>query len=175
MKPLRQNYFPMNTKMKAIGFLLANFCAMQTLLAQQGVISAGGDISSAQGTIAYTIGQVSYTYLWNETGSVNQGLQQPVVFNLVGMEDLHEDIFIRLFPNPSNAILHVALNISAKEEVHGGFSAQLYDLNGKLLLQQQLPDDINTIAIDRLTEAMYLLQVWKGDTFIKSFALTKSN
>lgn len=145
------------------------------LLAQKGVVSAGIDIQSAGGSVASTIGQTAYQVIDGEIGIVHQGLQQPYSFNIVGIEDLQEDIVIRLFPNPAESAVFVQLTPPAPGSAQGPFTARMYSFEGKLVLEQTLPNEVNTIPIDQLNAAMYLLQVWQGNTFIKSYSLTKVN
>lgn len=165
----------MISKMKAIVFLWLVVCLGSPLLAQQGVVSAGSDILSASGTVAFSIGQTAYLTIDGETGSIYQGLQQPYSFSIVGIEDLREDIIISLFPNPASGKVYVQLTPPDIQHVQDRFTALLYDFNGKLLLNQQLPNDVNAIPIDHLTSTNYFLQVWKGDIFIKSFSFIKTN
>lgn len=165
----------MNTKMKVNFFLWLLVCLYAPLIAQQGVVSTGGDILSTSGSVAFSIGQTAYLTIDGETGSVHQGLQQPYTFTIVGVEDLREDIAISLFPNPASGTVYVQLTPPDKQYVQERFTALLYDFNGKLLLNQKLPNEINPIAIDQLTSANYLLQVWQGTTFIKSFTFSKTN
>jgi hypothetical protein len=165
----------MNVKMKAIGFLWLLFCATGTLFAQQAVVTAGGNISSASGSVSYSIGQVMYSHIEGEVGSLNQGVQQPHVFTIVGVEDVRKDIIVRLFPNPANQFVHLQLTTPAAFDGSKPLSARMYDMQGNLLSTQNLSDDITTISLNQLTEAMYILQVWQDQTQIKSFKLFKSN
>ncbi len=162
-------------KMKTFVFLWSVVCLASPVLGQQGVVSTGGDIQSPSGSVAFSIGQTAYHIIDGETGSVHQGLQQPYSFTIVGIEDLREDIAIRLYPNPAVGFVNVQLTLPAVGLKQDQFTARLYDFNGKLILDQALTNDVNTIPIDQLSSALYLLQVWKGGTFIKSFSLTKTN
>ncbi len=143
------------------------------LLAQQGVVSTGGDIPSAAGSVAFSIGQTAYQVIDGETGSVHQGVQQPYNFTIVGIEDLREDIVIRLFPNPAQSSVYVQLTSPTPASNQEQMTARLFSFDGKLILEQTLKDDVNTIPIDQLNAALYLLQVWQGNKFIKSYSLTK--
>jgi hypothetical protein len=56
-------------------FLLLVFM-FQNILAQQGNVSAGGDISGSTGSLSYSIGQTDYLIYNSEQGSLSFGLQQ---------------------------------------------------------------------------------------------------
>ena len=49
--------------------------------AQKAVVAAGGRASGSAGTVEYSIGQIDYTAISATTGSLIQGVQQPVASN----------------------------------------------------------------------------------------------
>jgi len=165
----------MNFKMKVINFLLLIFCAAQPLSAQKGIVSSGGDFDSPNGSVAYSVGQISYVSIYNETGNVNPGLQQPFELGIVGTRDLYQDSMLLLYPNPANQ--DVYLQFSSDESLirPADFLARIYDMKGKLLITQRLRDDINTISIRELPSGIYLIQIWQANTFIQSNSFSKTN
>ncbi len=165
----------MHLFLKVIVFLGAVTSLVSPLSAQQGVVSTGGDIQAPAGSVAFSIGQTASQIIDGETGSVHQGLQQPYTYQVTSVEDLREDIAIRLYPNPAESFVYVHLTPPATGFAQDRFTARLYDLSGKLILEQVLDSDVNTISISRLREAIYLLQVWQGHHFIKSYSFTKVN
>lgn len=166
----------MNVKLKAFSFLWLCLCIIAPVYSQQSVATAGGDASSSKGSTAFSVGQVAFISVDAESGFVQQGVQQPAVFQIVGVHQVPEDITIQLYPNPVSTVLYIALTQSVRVDHHSDqLTARMYDMRGHLVLQQSLPDAINSLPIDHLTSAMYLIQVWKGETFISSYSLIKSN
>ena len=50
---------------------------ISSIYAQQGIVSAGGDGSSASGSFSYSIGQIDYTNFSSPSGFVELGIQHP--------------------------------------------------------------------------------------------------
>jgi hypothetical protein len=165
----------MNVKLKAIGFLWLLFCTTETLHAQQGVVSSGGNISSATGSVSYSIGQVMYNHIEGEVGSLNQGVQQPHTFTIVGIEDLQEETTFRLYPNPADQFVHIQLASPPSFDASHHLTARLYDMTGNLITEQSLNQEINTLSLRQCTEAAYIVQILDQQKQIKSYALFKSN
>ncbi len=163
----------MNLTMKAIGFLWPVLCATEMLSAQQALLPSGGDIYSSSGSISYSIGQVAFSHIEGEAGSLNQGVQQPHTFAIVGLEDLQKETSVRLYPNPADQFVNI--QFSTPMETSNHFSARLYDMKGNLVKEQILDDNINTVPLTNLSDATYVLQIWNHHTHLKSFALIKSN
>lgn len=68
-------------KIKPLLFtLLASAAFITAAHAQQGVSSAGGDITGAGGTMSFSTGQTDFMYFSSEAGSIQFGLQQVFFF-----------------------------------------------------------------------------------------------
>ncbi len=171
----KSKFNPMNIKMKVTNFLWLVFCLPQSLFAQQGVVSSGGDILSLNGSVAYSIGQIQVASVSGETGHVNPGVQQPFQLALVGINDLRRDPFFKLYPNPANQFLY--LQVSTDEGILQAqdYLARVYDVKGNLLIIQRLRHAVTPILISELPEALYFVQVWQANTFIQSVSFSKTN
>lgn len=165
----------MNIKLKAIGFLWLLFCSTETLLAQYAVLSTGGDITSASGTVSYSIGQVMYNHIDGEVGSLNQGVQQPHSFTIVGIEDPSEETSWQLFPNPANEFVNIQMSTAPHVGESQSYTARLYDLKGNLVTEKLLNDQINRISLLQCIDVMYIVQISDQQHTIQSYALIKSN
>lgn len=143
--------------------------------AQSAVSAAGGDISGTGGSVAYTIGQVAYTNFGGESGSISLGAQQPNLFLTVGTSDLDITLAASVFPNPANSETTLKLEGPDASPVDNDLSLNLYDLNGKLIYQQDILSTVTTIPMDHLTEGVYVIQVTRKNIEIKSFKVFKSN
>jgi len=165
----------MNVKLKAIGFLWLLACTTGTLHAQQAVLSSGGEISSAAGTISYSIGQVMYNHIEGEVGSLNQGVQQPQSFTIVGIEDPQEETSWRLFPNPADQFVNIQLSGRSPFDATHLYVARLYDMKGNLVTEKTLYNEVNQISLQKCTDATYIVQISDQQHSIQSYALIKSN
>lgn len=163
----------MNTKMKVTCFLGLVFCLAQSLSAQQGVVASGGDHSSSNGSVAYSVGQIAFATIDDETGNLNPGLQQPFQFTIVGINDIGTDHLLNLYPNPANQFLF--LQLSTREGIiHAqDFIAKVYDAKGNLLITQQLDNPVNSILISDLPSGQYFVQIWQSKTLSQSISFSK--
>lgn len=99
---------------------------------QQSVNSAGGDIiSSAQGSVAFSIGQVSTN--WIESGAIiNEGVQQPYeIFNVLSIDHLNGTAFLEIYPNPTTGIVYLKSTENSDADI------EIYDESGRLVFQEQ--------------------------------------
>jgi hypothetical protein len=165
----------MNILMKAASFLWLVLCLVQHTHAQRGNVTAGGDAHSSHGSVAYSLGQATYSFIEGEAGFINQGLQQPVRFSITGISDPRIVPDVYLYPNPAHQF--VFLSLSSGELLTQGkdFRARIYDVQGRLHLSHVVNQDITAIPIHALPAAVYIIQLWQGDSFIQSLSFSKTN
>ena len=70
--------------------------------AQSAVSASGGNATGSGGSVAYTIGQVTYTNFSGESGSISLGVQQPNLILTVGTQELDITLSASVFPNPAS-------------------------------------------------------------------------
>ncbi len=141
------------------------------LLAQSNTVTSGGDGSSTDGSVSYSVGQIDYIEATGSGGTANQGVQQPFEFFVLGTDDFANiELFAIVFPNPTTQ--HVTLKISNQKV--DGLSFQLYDLSGRLLLNDTLHSEETTIPMERLSSATYFLAVYNQNTLLKTFKIIKN-
>lgn len=157
-----------------IGILAIVFGAA-SIQAQTAISASGGNGSGAGGSVSYTIGQVTYTNFDSETGSINLGVQQPNLILTVGTKDLDIILSASVFPNPANTSASLKLEGESASPIADELALNLYDLNGKRLFQQAINSTLTTIPMDHLSEGVYILQVTRKNTEIKSFKVFKTN
>ena len=109
--------------------LLAGFHT-SSLLSQNVVASSGGDASGAEGSISYTVGQLTYTTTTSTTGSLSQGVQQPFVVTVVaGIERADIKLECIVYPNPTTDLLNITIDTSDTLR----YAVVLLDVDGKLV------------------------------------------
>ena len=156
-----------------IYIVLLSFIALPCTWAQNAVVSSGGDASATMGSVSFSVGQVAYTSQSSQSGVVNAGVQQPIEFVTVGNAELFADITVGIYPNPTKD--NLILEISDEYPVDGQQSFSLYDLYGKLLLQEKISGKSVIVPLHRYTNGMYLLKVSHNNTVFKTFKVIKTN
>ena len=148
-------------------FLIITFCP--ALLAQQVVATAGSTLSTANGSISYTIGEGVTQTLTKADKTITQGFHQTTisVTMLTELKDLDFSIFV--FPNPTSDMLKIKVN---KENVLG-LQYLLFDLNGKLISQKNLESAETNVSVVQLTKGFYIIKVQAGAKELKSFKIIK--
>ena len=138
---------------------------------QESVNSSGGDASGSGGTVAYSIGQVVYTMNVDTTGSVGQGVQQTYDINAVGVEETELNISLSVFPNPTDDKLILKIDKYNNNKL----SYQLYDVNGRLLMNDQIATQRTQINTASLSPALYFMNVLDQENKkVQSFKIIKN-
>jgi Secretion system C-terminal sorting domain len=147
--------------------------ALSGIWAQDAVLSAGGDGTSFSGSVSYSVGQVAYTSQSSPGGVVSAGVQQPVKVIMVGSNELLPNVTLGIYPNPTKDKL--ILELSGEYPIRGQYSFSLYDLCGKLLLQERITGSSVSVPLNDFTNGMYLLKVSLNNDVIKTFKVIKTN
>jgi len=156
--------------MKKISLLLLVCGISIAAKAQQNSVSAGGDATGSGGSVSYSIGQVSYIAAFDGVYSVSEGVQQPYEISvLTSLEDATTDISFNIYPNPTVS----GVNITASENT-GAMSFQLFDVNGKLIVQEQINSLNTTVNMDKLASGAYFLHVLTENKTYKTFKIIKN-
>jgi len=72
-------------------------------------------------------------------------------------------------PNPTNDLLLIELTHTEARE----FQYVLYDMNGKVLEQEELTSKVSAIPMKNHPSGLYLLKIMKQDQEIKTFEIVK--
>lgn len=136
---------------------------------QQSVNSSGGDIiSSAQGSISFSVGQVSTSYI--ENGEViNEGVQQPYeIFHVVSISTPDEQLLWNVSPNPTEGIIYLASKDVIDTDI------EIYDESGRLIMNEQLKN-IQQAQIDLTSYArgVYTIKI-NGNSSIQAIRIIKN-
>ncbi|MDN5205356.1 T9SS type A sorting domain-containing protein [Fulvivirgaceae bacterium BMA10] len=138
--------------------------------AQQSINITGGDISSNDGSISYSVGQLVFTIEKTPEGAINQGVQQAYEISVVtGINVANIEFGLTAYPNPTSNRLNVKIeNFNDNEWTYG-----LYDLQGKLLLGDTFVNGTKSIVTRRLPSSVYFLKVFRDGVDIKTFKIIK--
>jgi hypothetical protein len=135
--------------------------------------SAGTYVSTASGSMSWTIGEAI-----TETGSsVNnfftQGFQQPDSLIVTGILPVNETK-ISVYPNPVVNNLIVSLPASS-----GNYSVEVYDMQGQLLQRENIESSTGQsfdISFAGLSNGIYLVNIIHAETHLmNSYKINKVN
>jgi hypothetical protein len=142
------------------------------LLAQSNVLTAGGDASSAAGSVSYSIGQVDYTSAGSAAGFLSQGVQQPYELFAVGVLN-YSDAWLSAvcFPNPTRFSVVLALS----EMPEPGTRIELFDEAGRLISSDALTSVRTHIPMESLSAGTYFLLLHKHLGLQQTFRIIKQN
>ncbi|MCX6272696.1 MAG: T9SS type A sorting domain-containing protein [Bacteroidetes bacterium] len=148
-------------------------CTIARIKAQQGIVASGGTLTGTTGGKAsYTVGQVDYITLTG-TGTVvaTLGLQQPYNIIIIGIDDLKDiRLDFSVYPNPARN----QLNIKVDRKSISGLTYQLYNLQGQLLINGLISEQINPIPMEKYAPSTYLLTIKENNSLVKSFKIIKN-
>ncbi len=145
---------------------------LTTITAQTSVGASGGNATGSGGTASYSLGQIAYTSISGSNGSSNQGVQQPFEFYTSDVENLQFiNLSMTVFPNPTASFVKLKINTLFSKNL----KFQLLDVNGKLLLNQNITLTESTVPMENYPSSIYFLNVTDGIKPIKSFKIIKNN
>ena len=160
----------MNHTKSSLCFLL--FCGFNIVIQAQNTIPAtGGNATGTGGSVSYTVGQITYQTISGTNGIVNQGVQQPYEISVVTSIRNTEEINLKCFvyPNPTGGITKLIFESSNFENLR----IRLFELNGRLLLDNQVDSRETEISLENLSSSIYFLKVYKRNSEVKVFKIVK--
>ena len=131
----------------------------------------GGYTGNNQFSLSYTIGEI-VTELGNDPVNnidLTQGFQQAYI-SIVSTENHLADIDISVFPNPAVNYLNVNISDLSKVKTYA-----LFDMSGKLLLQQEVISNQFEISFSNFSSGNYLLIFKNDQQKLKTLKVQKSH
>lgn len=161
----------MRNKRLQLSAILLFGIGLTGLQAQTSVNTTGGNASGDGGSTSYSIGQVVYQTHTGTNGSVAEGVQQAYEISVVtAIEQAKNiDLTVTAYPNPVTDYL----TLSISEFKLSGLSYQLFDMSGKLLLNEKITSSQTPIVMSQLGSASYLLVVKQENIRLKTFKIVK--
>ncbi len=125
--------------------------------AQEAVLTSGGDVSSTNGSVSYSVGQMVYTTITGTDGSVAQGVQQPYEISVSTAIKNTEDILLefKAYPNPVTDNLRL---YAGKHDINDMYY-QLLDIKGKVLENKKIISIESLINMSGLPHGTYFVKV----------------
>jgi len=130
----------------------------------------GGDISSEEGSVSFSIGQVYYSSHNGKKNYITEGIQQPLIISIIPIDEKEEESFkVAAYPNPVTNYL----TIEASTYINRSLSYQLMDLNGRLLKEARIGKSGAQVDVSSLSGAIYLLRIKDNGKPIKTIKIIK--
>ncbi len=121
------------------------------------ISNGGGVLSNTDVVITYTIGEPVTGKVSTSTAVCSQGFQQNWNNEISAHESPDAISGINVYPNPSKDIIIISWQANHSEE----YLIELFDLNGKNSLTENLPNSITEkqINLSNYAEGIYLLKI----------------
>lgn len=137
---------------------------------QQGVVASGTTIKNSTGSVAASIGQISYAFVSNGSQSISQGVQQTYEIT-TAINTIDENIHIEIMPNPTTHNVH----LSIQEYQANKYRYSLFDISGNKLQNNKITSALTRLDLQSLPASTYLLQVIDHTQATKTFKIIKTN
>jgi len=121
--------------------------------AQEVISNQGDSYSTTAGKIDYTLGEFVIETLGDVNNALTQGFHQSGI-SVTNIKDYNEGLKISVFPNPVRSELTIEI-----ENIGNDYSAEIIDLNGKLIMQRIVNTSSTTLDVYQINTRVYLLNL----------------
>jgi hypothetical protein len=147
--------------------LTSSICFSQTNTLQI-IGSAGNTATSANAQLSWTIGEPIVNTEINTNNILTQGFNQSVL--LITSIDEKPNTNITIQPNPTSDF--ATINIDESDLLNAQYF--LFDINGKLILQNKITDKQTKLSFIELANATYFVEVSTNSQKSKTFKIIKN-
>ena len=139
---------------------------------QTSILSSGGNATGSGGSISYSVGQIINNTIAGPDGSISNSVQQPYEISVItAIENIGRiNSVIKLYPNPTGGL--IALTIDPFDN-DMNIRFLLYNLEGILLTEKMVEDEITDIRLDNYSYMIYFLVVIKDNMEVQTFKIIK--
>jgi uncharacterized protein (DUF2249 family) len=114
----------------------------------------------------------SYTYYASNTSTLC-GISDAVPFTVTvttctGLDE-HSIIASSIYPNPNNGLVNITLTNALSQNS----TLQIYDALGKLVYEQKLSNEVNSINISHLQNGLYMYKILSNTEVVKNGKMIK--
>jgi disulfide oxidoreductase YuzD len=131
------------------------------------VASSGGKFNTENVNLSFTIGETMVETYQQADLMLTQGFHQST-FTFTELTNVdNRALEVSLFPNPATDYVNI------KCEEHG-YMYRFIDMDGKVIFDGYLKNDITKLSLDNVCEAQFLLEVYSTrDKYKKTFKVLK--
>ncbi len=160
----------MEIKNQILMILFLLIPGLSCIQAQDALPASGGDASGSGGSLSYTLGQVACIAISGIGGEASQGVQQSYKIHVLGGIEKGVSLLYSVFPNPTHDILILKIDDFLNEDL----LYQLFDLNGRLLQNQEVVSCETPISLGGFDASVFLLKVTDNLKELKTFLIIKN-
>jgi hypothetical protein len=154
--------------------IILSYCSL--CFSQQVISTAGGHYVNGTAQLCWTISEPVISTLSNSNNILTQGLHQTKLI-IDAIEELKvSGLEISAFPNPAGECVNlkvIFLPTGQPGEMWKELSFQVNDMNGKVLIQNQIVSTETIIQMDSYASAIYFLKVTIDKKLVKTFKIIK--
>ena len=151
-------------------FSMLLFCLSMNLNAQSNTVAAGGVATGSGGAAFSSIGQIYYSSLQGSGWTITQGVQQVHEDLATSVFETNIKLSASVYPNPTNEFLILTVENPNADYV----TYQLYDLQGKLLINGIMESNETTISLKDIHSELCVLKVSRNNIQVKEFKIIKN-
>ena len=149
--------------------MIAFFLSGIAIYAQEVVSTAGSHGETTSGSLSWTVGEPIIETITNESNTLTQGFQQSEL-TVTAINDLQTSgIELSVYPNPTNSFLFIEVKTDKPRDL----CLNLFDLNGKLILQKKITGSRQTVHMQNYKPAIYILKVTEDNKEIRTYQIVK--
>jgi hypothetical protein len=152
-------------------FTLSSLLSPCLMWGQQAVLPAGGDTSSASGSVSYSVGQVFYAANSSSEGSVHEGVQHAFEWYPVSIKNTEHEPALKIFPNPSTGQVFIQHKIESAAP--GTYHIRLVDAHGNMLDYYKLDAIQGQIDLNGHSPGWYTLLVYGKEGVLQTYKILK--
>jgi hypothetical protein len=150
-------------------FLIFPLCISAQEISQEVISSSGYYSEGSSGQLSWTLGDLAVETYSTEEVSLTQGFQQPFYEVTTAFENLECNFLIQVYPVPSSDFITVEFN-----ELQNNLKVILYNLQGEIILIQQVESKTITLDLNNLSPSEYILKILNNENILlKSYKIVK--
>ena len=148
--------------MKHVNCVMIVFLLFATAIQAQEVVStAGSHGETTYGSLSWTVGEPVIETITDETNTLTQGFQQSRL-TVTAINNLKiPGIELSVYPNPVADYIVLSIDDVKTNGRSSQLSLQLYDINGKLILQKKMAGNKQTINMQNYKPGTYILKIFQ--------------
>lgn len=136
----------------------------------QEVASASGNVfQNAEGSVSFTVGELTVETLSAENSVLTQGFHQPALTIVPVNNPETGTIQALVFPNPASD----KIQLNVYDENFSGMEYFLNNSSGIVLLNGTIESENTIVSFEGLSPAIYFLVVKKNGKEVKTFKIVK--
>lgn len=139
--------------------------------AQETSLTSGGDYTSTNGSISFSLGQTLYTTNNSLSNQENQGIQHS--YETFSISNLGENRFnsqITIYPNPTTNFI----TFESKENLNNFNHYELYNFLGKIIKTHKITNNKTILDFQDLPRGPYILSIINKKKETQSFNIIKN-